>query len=149
MIYVQWQYNTSILIIFVVKMHAGCYRYITLRSSSSVCPSPDTILPSFFFFFMFWNKRLYWALWHIFWSYYQGKQENSGRLIYQTSSFVIRWLLFNTHGSSYWYANLTPSDHAYLSHHPKCKCQNLGCLSFKTLFFLHMFFLFQFAFSYE
>ena len=96
----------AVELIFVVKMHAACYRCITLCCSSSVCPSPDTILLfffflfSFFFFFMFWNKRLYWALWHIFWSYYQGKQENSGRVIYQTSSFVIHWLLCNTHGSS-------------------------------------------------
>ena len=111
----QWQYKTSILIIFVVKMDAGWYRYITLRSSSSVCPSPDTILPFFFFFlFMFWNKRLYWALWHIFWSYYQGKQENSGRVIYQTSSFVIHWLLFNTVVPSdmqIWRHRITPIYH--------------------------------------
>ena len=36
-----------------VKMHAGCYRCITLRCSSSVCPSPDTILLFFFFLFSF------------------------------------------------------------------------------------------------
>ena len=36
-----------------------------------------------------------------------------------------------------------------LSHHSKCKCQNRRCLSFKTLFFVDMFSLFQFAFSYE
>ena len=63
---------------------------------------------------MFWNKRLYWALWHIFWSYYQGKQENSGRVIYQTSSFVIHWLLFNTVVPSdmqIWRHRITPIYH--------------------------------------
>ena len=43
------------LIIFVVKMHAGCYRCITLRSSSSICPSPDTILPFFLFIYYFFH----------------------------------------------------------------------------------------------